>query len=718
MKTKAKSLTVRSFLRAATTLAILGMAARTYGQSSEQVLTSFQSYSVSGDTPKGPLIQGNDGALYGLTFYGGASLGGDGTIFKVNCDGNSFTVLHTFHFDQNGRNPHGGLVQATNGTLYGATYYGGSSGGMVGTLFKINPDGNGFSTLHNFGTNAADGTYPVSGVLVQGKDDALYGTTSHGGLNNQGIVFKMNLDGGNYTILHTFATNDGYGLSPDCGVIQASDGALYGTTPTAGTNGYGTVYKLNTDGNGYSVIHTFGASGDGRAPYCALVQGADGALYGTTWGGGTHYQGTVFKLNLDGSGYSVLYSFNESGSDPHTPEAGLVQGSDGYLFGTGYGGSANGIGAVFTINTNGAGYAVLHQFTTGNQDASSPAAVLIQGKDGALYGTSIVGGTYGDGTVFRLAPTAPAITSQPASQTVFAGGAASFSVAASGTAPLSYFWQRNSVFIAEGTNSIYTTSNVQFADSGSQFSCMVSNAYGTATSSNAVLTVLTVGAGLITFDDLPATTAGVALTNGYHGLTWSNFYVLDAFDYPNPSGYQVGMISASNVVYNAYGSPAAISASTPFNLLSASLTASWNQGLALQALGYNGSTLLYSNIYTLSATSNTLINFNYDGITLISFASSGGYPWPSYGTNSKTQFALDNITIGTASPVITQFVLLSGGSIQITLSGSSGVVYSVLGSTNLLNWQTIASVTNITGTVQFTDPGANYGQRFYRLVMP
>ena len=701
-------------LRASILSVVFNLATQASGQWTEQVLESFLSYSSSGDSPRGPLIQGTNGALYGLTFYGGDHDGG--TIFKLNCDGSGFSVLHAFQWEQDGENPHGGLVQATNGALYGMTMYGGTNG--CGTLFKIQADGSQFQVLHSFGTSTNDGAYPASGVLTQGRDGALYGTTAHGGTNNQGVIFKINTEGGGYNIIYTFAANDGYGLAPDAGVIQASDGLLYGTTPQAGTNGRGTIYRLNPNGSDYAVIHTFGASGDGRVPYCALVQGTDGALYGTTWGGGDYYEGTIFKLNLDGTVYSVLYSFNDW-DDPDTPQAGLVQGADGFLYGTGYGGAAAGIGAVFTINTNGAAYAVLHEFAANNQDGSSPDAALIQGKDGALYGTTFVGGTNGDGAVFRVAPTTPTITAQPASQTVFVGGVASFNVAASGSGPLSYFWQRNSVLIAGGTNATYTANNVQLADSGSQYSCMISSPYGTATTSNAALNVLTVGAGLITFDDLPATIYGMALTNGYYGLSWSNFDVLDAFDYPYPSGYQAGMISASNVAFNAFGGPAAISAPTPFNLLSASLTASWNQGLVLQTLGYQGSTLLYSNIYTLSAATDLLITFNYDGITLVSFASSGGYPWQSYGTNNKTQFALDNVTLGNALPVITQFALLSGGSLQVTLSGSAGAVYGVQSSTNLLNWQTIASVTNITGNLQFTDPHAtNRYQHFYRLVTP
>ncbi len=699
-------------LRTVAVIAVFALAAPARGQWNEQTLESFRNLSPTGDSPQGHLIQGQDGALYGLTSAGGNNNGG--TVFKVNVDGSGFTVLHAFLWLQEGGFPRGGLLQTTNGTLYGTTYSSGIHGG--GTLFKINPDGSQFTILHSFGTDAKDGSYTFSGVS-QGRDGNLYGTTTHGGTNNQGTIYKFNPVGGAYTVIHTFATNDGYGLSPDAGVIQGSDGLLYGTTPQAGPNGSGTLYRLHPDGSGYTVIHTFGVDQDARVPYCSLIQGADGALYGTSWSGGATYNGTVFKLNLDGTDFTILYSFDDM-TDPETPQAGLVQGVEGNLYGTGYGGGSSGGGAVFELSTNGSAFAVLHDFTEDNKGGNSPDAPLIQGKDGALYGTTLFGGTSGNGTVFRLAPSPPVVTSQPTSQTAYANSMASFSVTASGTAPFSYFWQRNNAFIAGGTNEVYTDTNVLVSDSGAQFNCVVSNAYGTATSSNATLTVLTAGAGFIHFDDVPDLDFGTALTNGYYGLTWSNLYVLDAFDYPYPSGYAVGMISASNVVFNSYGASAVISASTPFNFLSAWLTAAWNQNLALQTLGYNGSILLYSNVYALSATSPTLIKFNYLGINQIRFTTSGGYAWPPYNHNSATQFALDDVTLGALNPVITR-VARAGASVQITLSGSSGDIYHVLASTNLANWQTVALVTNFLGTVQFTDPGTNhYNRRFYQFVRP
>ncbi len=124
------------------------------------------------------------------------------------------------------------------------------------------------------------------------------------------------------------------------------------------------------------------------------VQGADGALYGTTEGGGAQFEGTIFKLNPDGNGYSILYSLHSSGPDTHDPQAGLLLAGDGYFYGTGYGGASSGAGGVFRVRTDGTGYAVLHNFPTSADlsDGNSPRAVLVADKEGAFYGTTLSGG--------------------------------------------------------------------------------------------------------------------------------------------------------------------------------------------------------------------------------------------------------------------------------------------------------------------------------------
>jgi hypothetical protein len=166
------------------------------------------------------------------------------------------------------------------------------------------------------------------------------------------------------------------------------------------------------------------------------------------------------------------------------------------------------------------------------------------------------------------------------------------------------------------------------------------------------------GAALLTFDDL--TDNGIPISNGYGGLQWSNFYVLNAVTFAgNPSGYLAGMITRSNVAYNAFGSPARLFNANPFDLNSGYFTAAWNDGLHLEVKGYIGLTLAYDNSYTLSAATPSLLNFNYVGVTAVDFISSGGTPYPPYGGNG-THFAMDNLTV-TIAPEPSGIVLLMLG---------------------------------------------------------
>ena len=205
--------------------------------------------------------------------------------------------------------------------------------------------------LKSFGfTNAL--SYP-QGTLILGSDGFLYGTTSRGDYSGD-TVFKISTNGGAITILHRFDGLNGEGSKPIGALLQANDGYLYGTTYYGGTNSwYGTVFKVSTNGTGYSVLHFFG--GDGYHPYGGLIQGRDGALYGTTSEAG----GTIFRMTTDGTSFSMLHTF--AGADGSRPNPGLVQGEDGYLYGTTYYGGTNSAGTVFKMNTNG-GYAVLYNF--------------------------------------------------------------------------------------------------------------------------------------------------------------------------------------------------------------------------------------------------------------------------------------------------------------------------------------------------------------------
>jgi len=301
-------------------------------------------------------------------------------------------------------NPRTKLLQGSDGALYGTTFFGGSND--LGTVFQLKPDGSGSGVLHHF-TGREDGDGPRAG-LVEGNDGALYGTTDGGGANNEGTVFTLRNNGTGYTVLLSFGGGSTDGRVPD-GLMEGSDGALYGITVGGGTNDYGTVFKLNTNGSGCTQLHSFTAGNQGRNPCAAMIEGTDGALYGTTFlGGPTSLAGTIFKLNRDGSGYTVLHGFRGR-ADGLGPDAPLLEGRDGALYGTTFAGGSGGGGVVFKVNKNGSDFTVLRAFTSNSADGATLDGGLIQTSDGALYGTTIEGGDVGSGIVFKLFA-APAVS--------------------------------------------------------------------------------------------------------------------------------------------------------------------------------------------------------------------------------------------------------------------------------------------------------------------
>jgi uncharacterized repeat protein (TIGR03803 family) len=367
--------------------------------------------------PSGTLAQGSEGALYGTTRKGGSSY--VGAVFKVNPNGVGYTAIYSFSPDTNGFFPIGGLLSGQDGWLYGTTAGGGNGvtgGGPsgnpgAGTVFKLNTNGLGYTAIYRFQTNGNDGQHP-SAPLIQTSDGMLYGTTSGGGSNNVGAVFKLDSTGTSYALLYQFNTNANDGQLPDGGLIQGQDGGLYGTTRGGGNNNVGTVFKLGTDGTGYAILHHFRTDGtDGQNPEAGLAQSSEGDLYGTTRNGGINTVGTVFQLGTNGTGYVVLHHFSTNDNDGQNPSASLTQASDGALYGaTFYGGNSGyfvigsmsypGFGTVFKLNTDGSGYTVVHSFSS--FDGEYPEAPLLLGGDGALYGTTSAGGTNNQGTVFRL----------------------------------------------------------------------------------------------------------------------------------------------------------------------------------------------------------------------------------------------------------------------------------------------------------------------------
>jgi uncharacterized repeat protein (TIGR03803 family) len=306
------------------------------------------------------------------------------------------SVLASFASGVDGSRPIGGVTEGGDENFYGTTSQGGTN--SVGTVFKITPAGT-ESILWSFGSGT-DGQFPMAG-LTQATDGTFYGTTSGGGANSAGTVFKIT-PAGSEMVLWSFGSGTD-GNEPEAALIQGSDGNLYGTTRLGGTNGDGTVFKLSLSGV-EAVLWNFGSTGDGGAPVAALIQGTDGNFYGTTIGGGVHGGGTVFSVTPSGT-ETVLWSFNTL-TDGGFVSGGVIQAKDGNLYGaTSNGASLYNSGALFRLTPSGAETS-LWRIGYGGNGAGSITFGLIPGSDDNFYGvtsTYTTTGT-GGGSVFKLTP--------------------------------------------------------------------------------------------------------------------------------------------------------------------------------------------------------------------------------------------------------------------------------------------------------------------------
>jgi uncharacterized repeat protein (TIGR03803 family) len=359
----------------------------TTGSGAIYQLTPAGTYTVIYSFPRAPgnfsyypmtaLTVGPGGDLYGSTEGGGPSGFGFGVLFKVTTAG-TYTQLHELTAADGG-SIGAGLCLASDGNFYGNTM--GQTGHSNGSFFSITPSGT-FTILHIFASNDSDGDYPASGLL-KASDGNFYGTTKQGGATLYGTIFRVTTAGVR-TTLHVFALNASEGITPTGPLIQASDGAIYGTTSAGGVSAAGTVYKMALDGT-FTVLHRFTETdpNDGKAPLGGIIQASDGNFYGTTSLGGANLDGTAFKMTSAGV-VTVIHSF-DANVDGSIPEGALVQASDTNLYGTTSDGGTDNVGTIFRLTTSGA-VTVIHQFDS-NGDGSSSTG-LVQGNNGNLYGTS------------------------------------------------------------------------------------------------------------------------------------------------------------------------------------------------------------------------------------------------------------------------------------------------------------------------------------------
>jgi uncharacterized repeat protein (TIGR03803 family) len=365
----------------------------------------YEFNSTDGGQPTGGVTLATDGNFYGVTTYGGTA--NDGVLYKIS-PGGAYTVLHEFQGGSDGQNPFYPPIEGSDGSIYGLTT------GFVytdtATLYKYTSAGS-YSIVYTLG----NGYYPTS--LIQATNGNLYGTTSQGGTDECGEIFEVTTSGSlvwSYSFLCSAGSWSG-GVSP-MQILQASDGNFYGPTYSGGGSmDLGTIFKLDQEGN-VTVLYTFPNDLQYAASPIGLMQATDGDLYGVTQGGGRYQDGTLFKITTSGD-LTVLYNFNsKAGSNPLGAP---VQHSDGLFYGTTESSGKANAGVVYSLNM---GLAPFVKFVLPTGKIGQSAQILGQGLTGTTAVTfngfaatsfKVVSDTFMTAVVPSGATTGPVVVTTP-----------------------------------------------------------------------------------------------------------------------------------------------------------------------------------------------------------------------------------------------------------------------------------------------------------------
>jgi uncharacterized repeat protein (TIGR03803 family) len=500
-----------------------------------------------GEYPADGLVEDSSGNLFGTTLYGGVN--NTGTVFELAQGSSTITTLAVFYSTNNpiGIHPNGGLVEDSSGNVFGTTSGGGAHGD--GTVFELMKGSSTITDLADFNPGAGDGNGP-SGGLIEDSNGNLLGTTNNGGAYGVGTVFELAHGSNTITTLASFNnTHNLNGINPFGNLVEDSSGNLFGTTYAGGAYNYGTVFELAHGSNTITTLAFFTGT-NGANPQAGLVEDTNGNLYGTTFFGGANNEGTVFELAKSSSTITDLVSF--SGSNGSSPYSGLIEDSSGNLFGTTTGGGANGVGTLFELDQGPtismqpqnaiatAGQTAPVSFTIADSGGNAPLTVQweISTNNGSTFSNLSNGGGVAGATTTTLTLSgfaaagsaeylalvtdangvratsdtatlfinaAPTITTQPASQTATAGQAASESfsvVVANGTNPLTFQWKvstdggktfnsvSNGSGISGATSATLTISSSSLPASGTEYKVVVTDANGViAISTAATLTI-------------------------------------------------------------------------------------------------------------------------------------------------------------------------------------------------------------------------------------
>ena len=308
--------------------------------------------------------------------------------------------LHSFDGDD-GRNPATPLLLASDGHWYGTTSLGGANG--RGAVYRVAPDGS-FGVVHAFTERAgAKDEQRVSG-LTEGPDHAFYGSIAPPGIHHGGTLFRVTAEG-QYSVLHEFGSFDTReGRNPVGPPVPGPDGNFYGATHSGGLHGLGAVYRMTPAGE-VTLIHSFDGT-DGVTPNAAPVVSSEGEIFGTTtWGPGGGV-GLVYRMGLSGENYSALHAWPTTRKEGVFPTC-LVRAPGGDLYGVTVGlvsgPKGNFQGLVFKLTPSGE-FSIVHGFRDGSKAGTQPNSHLALDTDGNLYGATYSGGAAGGGTVFRIEP--------------------------------------------------------------------------------------------------------------------------------------------------------------------------------------------------------------------------------------------------------------------------------------------------------------------------
>jgi uncharacterized repeat protein (TIGR03803 family) len=356
----------------------------------------------NGSNPTGNLFQANNGLLYGMTISGGTN--NLGVIFSYNPSTATYSKLLDFDGFNNGRNPRGSLIQASNGLIYGMTYGGGTND--MGVIFSFNPANSNYTKLFDF-NGTASGSNPF-GSLMQASNGLLYGMTNNGGTNNFGVIFSYDPVLETYTKLMNFdGTNSGGG--PNGSLIEVSSGLVCGMTSSGGTLNKGVLFSYDIALETYSKLLDFDGLNNGSNPHGCLTKSNDGLIYGTTFSGGFYNMGVFFSYNPSTNAYSKVLDFNGNINGAY-PYSGIISSNtNGILYGVTNSGGIGNFGIIFSYNTDNSIYSKLFDFGWG-PTGSFPLDNVVQANNGKLYGMTRFGGTNNRGVIFSYEPSTSSYT--------------------------------------------------------------------------------------------------------------------------------------------------------------------------------------------------------------------------------------------------------------------------------------------------------------------